>query len=70
MWTDTTPSPIIYNYNQANEYFQKNFIRNPFGYAYDICDKLWHMNDLKQTKEKHISVRVFQTWMLLSLKLV
>jgi hypothetical protein len=29
---DTTPTPIIYSYNQANEYFQKNFIGNPFGY--------------------------------------
>jgi hypothetical protein len=24
---------LYYNYNQANEYFQKNFIGNPFGYA-------------------------------------
>jgi hypothetical protein len=23
--TDPTPTPIIYNYNQANEYFQKNY---------------------------------------------
>jgi hypothetical protein len=56
--TDHTPTPItsIYSYNQANEYFQKNFIDNPFGYARDICDRLWYMNDLKQVKEKHISI--------------
>jgi hypothetical protein len=49
--TDPTPNPIIYKYNQVNEYFQKNVIGNPFGYACDICDivyVLWHMNDLKQ----------------------
>jgi hypothetical protein len=34
--TDPTPTPIIYNYNQANEYFQKNFIGNPFGYACNV----------------------------------
>jgi hypothetical protein len=36
--TDCTPTPIIYNYDQASEYFQKNFIGNSFGYACDICD--------------------------------
>jgi hypothetical protein len=46
----------MYNYNQANEYFQKNSIGNPFGYACDICDRLWYVNDLKQVKEKHVSV--------------
>jgi hypothetical protein len=36
--TDLTPAPIIlvYNYDQADEYFQKNFIGNPFGYACDM----------------------------------
>jgi hypothetical protein len=34
--TDLTPTPNICNYNQANEYFQKNFIGNPFGYACDM----------------------------------
>jgi hypothetical protein len=53
---DPTPTQIIHNYNQDNEYFQKNFIGNPFGYACDICDRLWYMNDLKQVKEKHIRV--------------
>jgi hypothetical protein len=24
--TDPTPTPVIYSYNKANEYFQKNFI--------------------------------------------
>jgi hypothetical protein len=43
-------------YNQANEYFQKNFTGNQFGYACDICDILWYMNGLKQRKEKHISL--------------
>jgi hypothetical protein len=38
--TDPKPTPIIYNYNQAKEYFQKNFIGNPFGYACDIGDRL------------------------------
>jgi hypothetical protein len=38
--TDPTLISIIYCYNQANEYFQKNFIRNPFGYACEICDRL------------------------------
>jgi hypothetical protein len=52
MSTDPTPTPVIYSYDQANEYFQKNFIGNPFGYVCDICDKLWYMNDLKQVKEK------------------
>jgi hypothetical protein len=46
--TDPTPTPIIYSYNQANEYFQKNFIGNPFGYACNICDRLWYRNDLKE----------------------
>jgi hypothetical protein len=45
--TDPTPTPIIYNYNQANECFQKNFIGNPFGCACIIFDRLWYMNDLK-----------------------
>jgi hypothetical protein len=39
--TDPTPTPIIYNYDQANEYFEKNFIGNPVGYACDICDRLY-----------------------------
>jgi hypothetical protein len=38
---DPTPAPVIYNYNQANKEFQKNFIGNPFGYACDIYDKLY-----------------------------
>jgi hypothetical protein len=46
--TDHTPTPIIYNYNQANEYFQMNCIGNSFGYSCDICDRLWYTNDLKQ----------------------
>jgi hypothetical protein len=53
--TDPTQTPIMYNYDQANEYFQNNFIGNPFGYAFDIhtCDRLRHMNDLKQAREKN-----------------
>jgi hypothetical protein len=31
--TDPTPTPIIYNYNKTNEYFQKNFMGNTFVYA-------------------------------------
>jgi hypothetical protein len=50
--TDPTPTPIIYNHNQANEYFLKNFTGNPFGYSCDICDRLRCMTDLKQAKEK------------------
>jgi hypothetical protein len=41
----------LYNYDHASEYFQKNLIRNPFGYACDICHRLWYMNYLKQVKE-------------------
>jgi hypothetical protein len=55
--TAPTPTPIIYNYNQANEYFQNNFIGNPFGYAYNICDRLWNMNDLKQCT---VHIEMFQ----------
>jgi hypothetical protein len=54
--TDRTPTPITYNYIQANEYLQKNFICNQLGYDCDICDRLWHMSNLKQVIEKHISV--------------
>jgi hypothetical protein len=46
--TDPTPTPVIYSYNKANKYFQKNFFGYPFGYACDICDRLLYMNDLKQ----------------------
>jgi hypothetical protein len=46
--TDLSPAPIIYNYDQVNEYFQKNVIGNPYAYACDTCDRLWYMNDLKQ----------------------
>lgn len=49
--TDPTTTPIIYSYYGVNEYFQNNFIGNPFGY-----DRLWYMIDLKQVKEKHVSV--------------
>jgi hypothetical protein len=52
----THGTQIIYNYNEANEYFQKNFIGISFSYACDINDRLWYMNDLKQVQEKHISV--------------
>jgi hypothetical protein len=31
--TDLTPTAITYNYDQAYEYFQKNLIGNPSGYA-------------------------------------
>jgi hypothetical protein len=34
--TDPISTPIIYNYDQANEYFQKNVTGNPSGYACDI----------------------------------
>jgi hypothetical protein len=40
--TDNTPTPIIIE---------------PI-YACDICDKLCYMNDVKQIKEKHVSVLV------------
>jgi hypothetical protein len=50
MSTDPTSASVIYNYYQANEYFLKNFIGNPFGYACNICDRLWYMNDLKKVK--------------------
>jgi hypothetical protein len=56
MLSNPTPTPIIYNCNQANEYFLKNFIGNPFDYACHICDRLLYMNDLKLVKEKHISI--------------
>jgi hypothetical protein len=46
--TDPTPTPTIYNYNQTNEHLQKNCIGIPFGYACDICDRLWYMNDFRQ----------------------
>jgi hypothetical protein len=49
--SDPIPSLIMYNYNYANEYLQKNFTGNPFGYACDISDSLWYMIDLKQVKE-------------------
>jgi hypothetical protein len=65
--TDPIPTPVIYRYNQMNGYFEKNFTGYPFGYYCDICDRIWYMNDLKQVKEKHISV---QTLMLLSLRYV
>jgi hypothetical protein len=48
--TDPTPTSIIYDYNQANAYFQKNFIGNPFDYA-TTCDRLSCVNDSKQAKE-------------------
>jgi hypothetical protein len=50
---DPTPAPIIYNYDQANDYFQKNLISNPFGYACYMCDRLRYTNDLNQVKEKN-----------------
>jgi hypothetical protein len=37
--TVPTPAPIIYNYNHANEYFQRNFIGSPFRYACDLYDR-------------------------------
>jgi hypothetical protein len=43
--TDPSSTPILYIYNQANVYFQKNFIGKPFGYACDIFDKLLYIND-------------------------
>jgi hypothetical protein len=46
--TDLTPTAITYNYDQANEYFQKNITGNSSGYACDICDRLWYINDLKK----------------------
>jgi hypothetical protein len=54
--TDLTPTAITYNYDQDNEYFQNNVIGNASGYACDICDRIWYINDLKQAKEKHIGV--------------
>jgi hypothetical protein len=45
--TDPTPIQITYNYSKANEYFQKNFYGNPFGYVCNTCDRIWYMNDLK-----------------------
>jgi hypothetical protein len=41
--TVPAPTPIICNYDQANEYFQKDFIGNQFGYICDIYHRLWHM---------------------------
>jgi hypothetical protein len=50
--TDPSSAPLLllYCYSEASEYFQKNLIGNPFGYACDICDRLRYMNDLKQVK--------------------
>jgi hypothetical protein len=39
--SNPTPTPIVYKYNQANEYFQKNFIVDAFGYARHICDMVF-----------------------------
>jgi hypothetical protein len=39
MSTDPTPTPITYSYNQANEYFQKNFIGNHL-FMPVTCDRL------------------------------
>jgi hypothetical protein len=49
----------MYNYDQASEYFQKKFSSNPFGYARDICDRLWYMNDLKQVIHIIVLAREF-----------
>jgi hypothetical protein len=51
MSTDLTQTPTIYNYNKANEYFQKNFTGNAFIYACKTCDRSWYMNDLKKLNE-------------------
>jgi hypothetical protein len=38
--TDPTPAQIIYNYNQASEYFQKNFWQ---GEVVRICQSYWRV---------------------------
>jgi hypothetical protein len=38
--TDPTSTPIIYSYNEANKYFQKNFWQ---GEAVRICQSYWRM---------------------------
>ena len=31
------------DFNLTNLEFEKLFLENPFGYACDICDRLWFM---------------------------
>jgi hypothetical protein len=64
--TSTDPRSTSIGLIKANEYFQKNFTGNPFGYVCDICDRLCYMSDLKQ--EKHISVLAPESLMLLNLR--
>ncbi|GFU60503.1 uncharacterized protein TNCV_2197491 [Trichonephila clavipes] len=34
--------------------FPMTFVNYPFGYKYDVCDRLWFLRSLKPTKEKHV----------------
>lgn len=36
------------SHSSAHREFQKQFLENDFGHAYDICDRLWFKNDLKR----------------------
>ncbi|GFS56236.1 uncharacterized protein TNCV_2769141 [Trichonephila clavipes] len=38
----------------ANARFTTTFVKNPFGYKCDVCDRLWFQRSLKPTKEKHL----------------
>lgn len=44
------------NWNLAVNHFNKVFYSNPFGFACDVCDRLWFKSDLKRVKESHFNI--------------
>lgn len=41
---------------RATRRFENIFINNHFGYACDVCDRLWFESDLKAIRENHIQI--------------
>lgn len=52
--------PVSYNnvYRLATEIFQHLFLENKFGYACDVCDRLWHKGDLYGVSDIQINVLI------------
>lgn len=47
---------ITNSWKLATVHFEKVFRGNSFGYACNVCDRLWFKNDLKMIKEQHLTI--------------
>lgn len=60
--SDIPSTPDTPNFGRADREFGKRFIDNEFGYACDVCARIWFRNDLKSITNAEANVLAATNW--------